>query len=205
MIKKDKKVDSYIAKSEEFAKPVPNHIRELVHKACPNVEETIKWGFPHFDYKGTMMCSMASFKQHCAFNFWKATIMKDPAKIFNRSEKTAMGCLGQIKSFSDLPKDKIFIEYIKQAVKLNDEGVKLPAKAKPVQTKELEVPDYFLKSLKKNKKAFQTFENFSFSKKKEYVVWVTEAKTEETRGIRLKTAIEWMAEGKSRNWKYERK
>ncbi len=201
---KDKRVDLYINKSADYAKPILNHIRELVHKACPDVLETIKWGFPSFDYIGPM-CSMASFKQHCAFGFWKTSIMKDPNKIFRRGENTAMGSFGPIKSISDIPKDKILIEYIKQAAKLNQEGIKLPARTKPVQQKELIVPDYFTKALNRNKKALKTFENFSPSRKKEYVEWVTEAKTEETKNKRLETAVEWMSEGKSRNWKYERK
>ena len=204
MITKDKRVDLYINKSADYAKPILNHIRELVHKACPDVVETIKWGFPSFDYKGPM-CSMASFKQHCTFGFWKNSIMKDPNKIFKRDENTSMGSFGQLKSLGDLSKDKILIEYIKQAAKLNEEGIKLPARSKPVQQKELIVPDYFTKAINKNKKALKTFENFSPSKKKEYVEWVTEAKTEETKNKRLETAVEWMAEGKSRNWKYERK
>jgi len=205
MSAKDKRVDLYINKSADYAKPILNHIRELVHKACPEVEETIKWGFPHFDYKGSMMCSMASFKQHCAFGFWKTSIMKDPNNIFKRDENTAMGSFGQIKNLGDLPKDKIFIEYIRQAVKLNEEGVKLPAKSNPAQQKELVVPDYFIKAMNKNKKALNTFISLSPSKKKEYVEWVTEAKTEETKNKRLETAVEWMSEGKSRNWKYEKK
>jgi uncharacterized protein YdeI (YjbR/CyaY-like superfamily) len=201
---KNKRVDSYISKSADYAKPILKHIRELVHKSCPDVTETIKWGFPSFDYKGPM-CSMASFKQHCAFGFWKTSIMKDPNKIFNRGEKTAMGTFGPIKGINDLPKDKILIEYIKQAVKFNEEGVKLPAKTKPKQQKELIIPDYFTKALNKSKKALNTFVNFSPSKKREYVEWITEAKTDETRNKRLGTAVEWISEGKSRNWKYERK
>ena len=131
--------------------------------------------------------------------------MKDPNKIFKRDENTSMGSFGQLKSLGDLSKDKILIEYIKQAAKLNEEGIKLPARSKPVQQKELIVPDYFTKALNKNKKALKTFENFSPSKRKEYVEWVTEAKTEETKNKRLETAVEWISEGKSRNWKYERK
>jgi len=200
---KIKEVDTYIAKSAEFANPILNKIRILVHGACPDVEEKIKWSFPHFDYKGEMMCSMASFTHHCAFNFWKSSLMKDPAKILQRGdEKTAMGSFGQIKSLKDLPADKIFISYIKEAAKLNKDGVKLPSKPKSTQKKELIVPDFFLKAVRKNKTAYKTFEAFSYSHKKEYVEWVTEAKTEETRHNRLATTVEWLSEGKSRNWKY---
>ena len=203
MGKKDKRIDAYIAKAQPFAKPILNHIRGLVHKACPSVEETMKWSFPHFGYKGSMMCSMASFKQHMAFGFWKASIMKDPKKILavGRGEKEAMGHLGRITGKNDLPPDNIMIQYIKEAASLNEAGVKLPSK--PVKgKKELKIPDYFMKAVEKNKKALKTFENFSYSNKKEYVEWITDAKTEDTRNKRMETAVEWMSEGKIRNWKY---
>lgn len=196
-------VDLYIDKSADFAKPILAHLRELVHKACPDVEEKIKWSFPHFDYKGTMMCSMAGFKQHCAFTFWKAAIMKDKHKLFNREE--AMGHLGKITSLKDLPSDKILLEYLKEAVALNEADIKLPAKTKMTNTTPVQTPDYFISALKKNKTAFKNYEASSPSHKKEYVQWITDAKTEETRNKRIETAIEWIAEGKGKNWKYERK
>jgi len=203
MPKIDKRVDAYIAKARPFAQPVLKHLRELVHKACPEVEETIKWGFPNFDYKG-VFCSMAGFKEHCAFNFWKQSLLKDPHKIFGVKE--SMGHLGRIESLKDLPADKIMVEYLKEAVELNDKGVKRELKPKVApNSKELVIPDYLTKALSKNKKANTTFSSFSYSHRKEYVEWITEAKTDETRGKRLKQAIEWMAEGKSRNWKYMNK
>lgn len=202
MGKRDARIDEYISKSADFAKPVLIHLRELVHKTCPDVEETMKWSFPHFDYKG-MLCHMASFKQHCAFGFWKAELMKDKTLMQNAKSESAMGHLGKITSLKDLPSDKKLISYIKEAVKLNDDGVKLPPRKK--SETETTVPDYFIKALKKNKKAFNTFDNFSPSHKKEYIEWITEAKTEETRNRRIITAIEWMTEGKSRNWKYMKK
>ncbi|HCY75395.1 MAG TPA: hypothetical protein DHV28_05700 [Ignavibacteriales bacterium] len=204
MAKKDPRVDLYISKSAEFAKPILIHLRELVHTACPDVEETIKWGFASFDYNGPM-CSMASFKQHCAFGFWKASLMKDKTLISNAESESAMGHYGKIKSLKDLPSDKKIISHIKDAMKLNDLGIKLPPRKVKSVKKELSVPDYFLKQLKKNKKAFTVFENFSTSHKREYVEWITEAKTDETKNRRMETAIEWMSEGKSRNWKYTRK
>jgi uncharacterized protein YdeI (YjbR/CyaY-like superfamily) len=199
MAKKDPRIDAYIAKSADFANPVLIHLRSLVHKACPVVEETMKWSFPHFDYKG-MMCSMAAFKQHCAFGFWKTALMKDAKKLLdNRAD--GMGSFGRITSLKDLPSDKIIISYIREAMKLNDDDVKLK-KAKPAEKKELLIPKYVIDSLKKNKKAFSTFENFSYSNKKDYLEWITEAKTTETQNNRLAQAVEWMAEGKIRNWKY---
>ncbi|MEO6720779.1 MAG: YdeI/OmpD-associated family protein [Ferruginibacter sp.] len=202
MGKKDKAIDAYILKSADFAKPILLHIRELVHSACPEVEEKIKWSFPHFDYKNEMMCSMAAFKQHCAFGFWKASLMKDPMLVENAKSESAMGHLGRITSLKDLPPDKKIIGYIKEAMDLTDRGIKLPAKPKAEKT-ELEIPDYFIKALNTNKKAKTVFENYAYSHKKEYLEWITEAKTEATRNKRMETALGWMAEGKSRHWKYK--
>ena len=201
MATKDKRIDNYIAKSAGFAKPILNHLRALVHKACPDTEETMKWSFPHFDYKGGMMCSMAAFKEHCAFSFWKASLMKDPKLLNNAKSETAMGHLGRITSLKDLPADKIMISYIKEAIKLNDDKVKI-VKVKPVEKAPLIIPEDINAALKKTKKAQTTFENFSYSNKKEYVQWITEAKSEVTRNKRLTQAVAWMAEGKIRNWKY---
>ena len=205
MATKEKKVDAYIAKSADFAKPILNHIRELVHKACPDVEEKMKWSMPFFDYKGEMLCHIASFKQHAVMGFWKASLMKDAVLMENEKAETAMGHLGKITSLKDMPSDKKITGWIKEAMELNDKGIKLPAKPKPAAGKEIAVPDYFTKALAKNKKAKQIFENFAYSHKKEYLMWITEAKTEETRSKRIATALEWMAEGKSRLWKYEKK
>jgi uncharacterized protein YdeI (YjbR/CyaY-like superfamily) len=199
----DKKIDAYILRSQDFAIPILIHIRELVHKACPEVEEAMKWSFPHFIYKGTNLCSMASFKQHCSFGFWLGAKMKDPDRILNPIGKTAMGHLGRIEDVKDLPSDKILIAYIKQAMSLIDKGVKLE-KAAPFKKSEIKVPSYFTKALKANKKAATAFEKFSPSHRKEYIEWIVEAKTEETREKRMETAIEWMAEGKSRHWKYKK-
>lgn len=204
MGKKDPRIDAYIAKSQAFAKPILEHFRELVHRACPEVEETIKWGMPSFDYKGPL-CMSPSFKQHCAIVFWKAPLMKDPILIANAKSETAMGHLRKITTLKDLPKDKILISYLKEAVKLNSDGVKLPSKSKSNAKKELVVPDYFIKLLKKNKKAEKTFNGFSYAKKNEYVEWITEAKTDETRNKRIAAALGWLAEGKLRNWKYLKK
>jgi uncharacterized protein YdeI (YjbR/CyaY-like superfamily) len=202
MGKKDPRVDAYIGKAADFAKPILNHLRNLIHETCPEVEETLKWGFPHFEYKG-ILCSMASFKNHCTFGFWKEVLILGKGNEETRNE--AMGQFGRITALSDLPKDSVLIGYIKQAVKLNEDGIKLPAKPKPKTKSELKIPSFFMKTLRKNKKALRTFENFSYSDKKDYVEWITEAKSDETRDRRLQTALEWMAEGKVRNWKYIKK
>ena len=195
-------IDNYITKSADFAKPVLLHLRELVHKTCPQVEEKIKWGFPHFDYKGEMMCSMAAFKQHAVFGFWKASLMKDPALVAIAKSEVAMGHLGRITSLKDLPEDKKIIAWIKEAMKLNDEGIKLPAKPIAKEKKEIIMPDYLKTALAGNDKAATTFYAFSYSHKKEYLEWITGAKTDETRNRRMAKAIQMLSEGKGLNDKY---
>lgn len=202
MEKYDERIDSYINSAAEFARPILRHLRALIHQASDEITETIKWGFPHFEYKGTV-CSMASFKAHCAFGFWKSTLLADPAEILGKEREQAMGQLGRITALSDLPADATLTAYIKNAVALNKEGIKVPKK--PVEIKkELEIPEYFNAALSAMPSALQHFGKFSYSQKKEYLEWVTEAKTEATRQKRLDTAMEWIAEGKYRNWKYER-
>jgi uncharacterized protein YdeI (YjbR/CyaY-like superfamily) len=203
MGKKDKRVDVYIAKAADFAKPILTHLRALVHEGCPEVVETIKWGFPNFDYKG-VFCSVAGFKQHCAFGFWKASLLNDPKKILAPSDQGSMGNLGKITSLEDLPSDKILLDFIRQAVELNDKGIKRAIKVTPAGSKTIATPRYFQKELNKNKIANNTFKNFSYTNKKDYIEWFDEAKTEETRSKRISQAIEWIAEGKSRNWKYQK-
>ena len=199
----DPRIDAYIAKSPAYAQPILKHLRQLVHKACPGAEETMKWNAPFFDYKGSTVCVMAAFKQHCKFGFWKASLLKDPAGLLNMYEKAGMGHLKNIASIKDLPADKILLAYIREAAQLNESGVKLPARAKATPKKALPVPPALAAALKKNKKASTAFEAFPPSHRRDYIEWITEAKTEETRDKRLKTAIEWIAEGKSRNWKYQ--
>lgn len=209
MSTKDPRVDAYIAKSADFAKPILTHLRKLIHDTCPSVEETMKWSFPHFTYKAPadrsprILCSMASFKQHCAFGFWYSEIGDSATR--EAQTGPAMGQYGRITKLADLPTDKVLVKQIKDAIKVHDIGVKPRTSSKPTAKKELEIPDYFSAALKKNKKALATFDQFSYTNKKEYVDWITEAKTEETRKKRLETAIEWLSEGKTRNWKYMRK
>jgi uncharacterized protein YdeI (YjbR/CyaY-like superfamily) len=199
MGKKDAWVDAYIAKSEEFARPVLKHLRALVHATCPQVEETRKWAFPHFMYRG-MLCSMASFKHHCAFGFWHK-LMRDSADA--RKSDEAMGQLGKIASLADLPKDAVLVKHIKRAMKLNEDGIKAPIAKKP-PPKPVKVPDQVMAALKTNKKASANFEKMSPSHQREYIEWITEARRGETVAKRLASMLEWLAEGKSRNWKYEK-
>ncbi|RLD20204.1 MAG: hypothetical protein DRI69_06785 [Bacteroidetes bacterium] len=193
--------DAYIAKANAFAVPILEHLRQLVHEECPDAKEVIKWGFPCFEYRG-ILCAMAAHKAHCSFSFWKGSIMSDPKGILEFREKTGMGHLGKIKSLEDLPDEEIFRKYLREAIELNKKGIKIPKKK--VVRKELQVPDDMMAAIKYNKGALVTFEKFSYSHKNEYVEWITEAKTEKTRNKRLAQAIEWMTEGKGRNWKYVR-
>lgn len=207
MGKRIKEIDEYIKRAQPFAQPILERIRELVHKGCPEVEEKIKWGMPSFDYKGPF-CSMASFKQHAVFGFWKGKLLNDPNNYLQERSAQggdAMGNLGRITSLKDIPPGKVMLDFIKQAKKLNDDGIKAATRPKAVTPKELIIPDYFTQAVNKNKKAKNTFNAFSYSNKKDYVEWIVDAKTEATRNKRLKDAIEWMAEGKVRNWKYLKK
>ena len=155
-------------------------------------------------YKGSIFCSMAAFKNHCTFGFWKASLFHELSAIINKDSEEAMGQFGRITSIKDLPGDKIFSNYILKVKKFHDDGSKPVRNPKPEKPKELIVPDYFLKVLKKNKKAIKTFMLFSYSNKKEYVEWITDAKSDDTRSKRMGSAIEWMEEGKDRNWKYRK-
>ncbi len=198
MPKKDPRVDVYIAEAAPFARPILKHLRQIVHRACPETEETVKWSMPHFEHKG-IMCGMAAFKAHCAFSFWKASLIfpTDPKKL-----EAAMGQFGCIKSLDDLPADNVLSGYVKKAAALNDAGIKDPKKEKKPPAA-LHIPDYLTDALRRNGKARETFEKLSHSCRKEYVQWLTEAKREETREGRLATTLEWLTEGKSRNWKYQ--
>lgn len=194
---RDARIDAYIAKTAPFARPVLEQLRELVHGACPDVEEAIKWGMPAFMYRG-MLCGMAAFKEHCTFGFWKGRLIVDAA---GQPAEAAMGQFGRITSMKDLPPKKVLTGYIRQAMRLNEEGVRVP-KRTPRSKPELAVPDDLARALRKNRAARETFEKFSPSNRREYVAWLLEAKADATRKRRLDTAIEWMAEGKPRNWKY---
>jgi len=193
-------IDSYIKKAKPFAQPILKHLRKLVHQACPAVEETIKWGFPHFTYKG-ILCSMAAFKGHCAFIFWKGKLLKDPQQVLDNCRVHSMGQLGPLTSLKDLPSDSILFAYLQEALQLNEEGITLAKK--PPKKKALTIPDDFLAALNKNKAALKTFESLTPSKKKDYMDWITEAKQKATRAKRLATSVEWLSQGKSRHWKYE--
>lgn len=192
--------DSYIDNAAKFAQPILKRIRRLFHEACPQIQEEIKWGHASFVYKG-IVGGMAAFKQHVSFGFWKEKLLSDPYNLFSKNREAGMFG-SKLTDVSELPPDDVLISYMCEAVALNEAGKKLP-KPKRSAPKELVVPPDFRAALKKNKKAAATFDAFSYSKRKDYIEWITEAKQEATRQRRLATAVKWMSEGKSRNWKYE--
>lgn len=201
------KVDAYIAKAQPFAQPILAHLRRVVHKGCPKVEETIKWSRPFFEYRGSILCNMSAFKQHCSFGFWGEEIgaVLRGAKVLLGD---AMGSFGRITRVDELPAEKTILEWVKQASAFIESGqytspiaarrsvVKAPKAA-------LETPSEFTTALKKDKKASAAFAAFSPSCKREYIEWIADAKRPETREKRIATAVEWIAEGKQRNWKYQ--
>jgi len=199
MGKKDPRVDSYIAAAPDFARPILRHVRALVHRACPTVEETMKWSFPHFDHRG-IMCGLAAFKAHCAFGFWKGKLVVDPKT--SRSAE-AMGQFGRITNLRDLPSDATILAMVREAARLNEEGIAVPRR-RSASKREAVVPPELAAALRATRGAEAAFEAFSPGKRREYVEWLAQAKTDETRERRLATAVAWIAEGKSRNWKYER-
>lgn len=199
----DPRVDEYIAKKPAFAQPILKYIRDLMHAASPDITENIKWGHPFFEYKGAL-ANMAAFKAHCSFGFWKGASINDPGGFIYKGDEPSAGNFGRIASVSDLPPDKVLIDFILQAITLNETGAKGNMK-KAVSTPKAAIPepDYFIAALQENQKAHAAYQAFSPSCKREYLEWITEAKTEPTRLKRMETALEWMAEGKTRHWKYK--
>ena len=200
------KVDVYCGKAQPFAQPILAHLRELIHKACPEVEETIKWSRPFFQYRGAILCNMSAFKEHCSFGFWGeeiGAVLREAAVL----KDGGMGSLGRITSVADLPSDKQMLGWIRQAAAFVDSGQytsPIAARHKMVKQKpSLNTPAEFKTALQRNKKAAAVFSAFSPSCKREYVEWIAEAKRQETRDKRIATAVEWIAEGKQRNWKYQ--
>jgi len=194
----DPRIDAYIAGSAEFARPILAHLRKLVHSTCPQVEETLKWRMPTFMYHG-MLCGMAAFKQHCTFGFWKHELVVGKEQA---GDALAMGQFGRITRIADLPSPKKLAAYIKKAMQLNEDGIKAP-RTTPKHKPAPRVPADMAAALKNNRKAAVTFAAFSPSNQREYIEWITEAKREETRASRLAQAVEWIAEGKTRHWKYK--
>ena len=196
---KDARIDAYVAKSPDFARPIVKTIRAAVREGCPDVEESVKWGHPSFSHEG-MLCGIAVFKAHCTFGFWKDALLRERASA---AQKAVLDRLGRMESEKDLPPKKSIVALVKAAAQLNASGVKLERKVTPKEKRVVVVPKDLAAALKKNAKARATFEAFSYSCKKEYVEWIEEAKRDETRARRLTTAIEWLSQGKKHSWRYE--
>jgi uncharacterized protein YdeI (YjbR/CyaY-like superfamily) len=199
MGKRIPQVDAYIAKSAPFARPILSHIRDVVHEACPEVEEAMKWSMPHYMHHG-MLAGMAAFKEHCTFGFWKASLILEQDGI----NRDAMGQFGCIRSIDDLPSRRTLRSYVKKAAELNEAGIKVARKPRGTPRK-IEVPSELSDALRRNRKARAAFEAMSPSHRREYAEWITEAKRAETRERRLAATIELLEEGKDLNWKYAKK
>ena len=197
MGKRDPRVEAYIARSAPFAQPILEHIRSVIHEACPDVEETMKWSMPHFVYHG-MLGGMSAFKAHCAFGFWKGKL------VVPDQNREAMGQFGCITSVKDLPPRRTFTRYVKRAMQLNEDGVKAPRVTRARPKKALPMPTDLAQALARRSKAKATFDGWAPSHRREYIEWITEARRDETRARRVAQAVEWIAEGKTRNWKYEK-
>lgn len=199
-MQKDPRIDDYVARAAPFARPILKRLRRLARVACPESVETIKWGMPSFVYRGKILCGMAAFKAHATFGFWHRGMEKLLAKEIGRTHD-AMGLLGRITKMSDLPADKVLVHYIRTAKKLHDSGAPARIKSKPRPA--LPVPADLALALRKNRPAAAAWAEFSPSARREYIEWITEAKRPETRQRRLQTTLQWVAEGKPRNWKYQ--
>ena len=195
----DERVDTYIADAADFAQPILVHLRSLVHAACPGASETIKWGFPHFEFNG-VLCSMAAFKAHCAFGFWHSEMRALAAK--NAGGDPAMGQFGRIAKLGDLPNDAALKAMIRKAAALNTAGVKSTRAVAPRPKPPPRVPADLADALRRNAKALADFEAMSPSHRREYIEWLDAAKRNATREKRLATAIAWIGEGKSKEWRY---
>jgi len=191
MPRRDPRIDAYIARSAAFARPILEHLRALVHRACPDVVETIKWSMPAFEHHGPL-ANMAAFKAHCTFGFWRGSEV-----VASGKERDAMGQLGRLVSLADLPADRSFLGYVKKAAELNEKHPK----------PEIALPEELVAAfaLREHARARASFEGFSPSHRREYVEWIVAAKRPATRARRVAQALEWLAEGKHQNWKYERR
>ena len=195
---RDPRIDAYIAHQAEFALPILEHLRAVVHAAYPDVEEALKWGMPAFLHRGKLVCSMAAFKAHATFGFWKGALVHAGTGL----ERAAMGQFGRLTSLADLPDDNAIATMVRKAVSLTEQGVRAvrPTKAAPPDA---DTPADFRTALDGNKAAAARFDAFSPAARRDYVEWIAGAKRAETRTKRIAQAVEWIAEGKKRNWKYE--
>ena len=199
----DSRVDAYIERAAPFAQAVLTHLRKLMHQACPRATESVKWGMPFFLQQGVILAHMAAFKQHCAFGFWGSEMKKALAKDGLESNN-GMGSLGRITGLRDLPPDRTLLAHMRQAADLVQSGQRTKSLDRPRKAakRAVRVPLELAAALKRNKLAAKSFSAFSPSCRREYAEWIAEAKRPETKAKRVSEAVEWIAEGKPRNWKY---
>ena len=198
---RSKQVDDYIAQAAPFARPILRHLRQLIHRGCPEAEESIRWNHASFSYRGKLFAGLGTFKAHATFGFWHRDMEKILAQAGLHTDDAA-GLLGRLTSLNDLPNDRTMLRFIKAAVALQDSGK--PARAVRKSKPELPVPPLLADALRQNRRAAAAWEKFPPGAKRDYIEWITEAKRDETREQRLLTTIEWVGEGKRRNWKYEK-
>lgn len=193
----DPRIDAYIAKAAPFAQPILSHVRARVHAAAPDAQETMKWSAPSFTVDGKILLMMAAFKAHAALNFWRGQEIGD-----KQPKAGAMGQFGKLTSLDDLPSDREFDALIREAADLA-KTAPAPRKAKHEPKAAAQIHPDFAKALAANPKAKAVLDGFSPSARRDYLEWISEAKQEATRAKRIATAVEWLAEGKKRHWKYE--
>ena len=192
-------IDSYIENAPEYAVPILEEIRSIFHEADDRMEEAVKWNAPHFVLEG-IVGSMAAFRNHVRLIFWHGQLMEDPENLLSPvGSKTDMGSM-DVKTIDDLPSRGTLVQYVREAVTLNVEGVSTRRERSAAAPPEL--PEDLQQALEGSPEALASYDGFSPSEQREYTEWITEAKREETRTRRVATAVEWMAEGKPRNWKY---
>lgn len=192
----DPRVDAYIARQADFARPILVELRRRIHAACPDAEEAIKWGMPAFLHAGRPLAHMAAFKAHASFGFW------DREGMATGREGEAMGQYGRLTAIDDLPGETEFARLVAEAVARIDSGAK-PARGSRTAKPEADVPEALADALANDDAAAAMFDDFPPGARREYCEWIAEAKREETRTRRVAQAIEWLREGKRRNWKYE--
>jgi uncharacterized protein YdeI (YjbR/CyaY-like superfamily) len=197
-------VDAYISKAADFAQPVLRHLREVLHEGAPGVVEEMKWSRPFFVYKGVILGNISAFKEHCSFGLWGPEV-SSALRDEGAAKANGMGTFGKIASVDELPSRKKLVGYVKLGAKAIDVGERTKTWSRPKVAKgDVVVPEVLAAALKKNKAAEKKFETMTPGAKREYCDWISEAKREATREQRVETAVAWIGEGKSRNWKYER-
>jgi uncharacterized protein YdeI (YjbR/CyaY-like superfamily) len=197
-VKTDPRIDAYIAKAAPFARPILSHVRDRVHAAAPEAEETMKWSAPSFTVDGKILLMMAAFKAHAALNFWRGQEIGE-----GNPKAGAMGQFGKLASVEDLPPDMELDAMIREAAALA-RTAPAPRRAKHKPKPPAAMNPEFSAALAANPKAKAVLEGFPPSAQRDYLDWISEAKQDGTRTKRIATAVEWLSEGKRRHWKYQK-